>query len=139
MASVDPVYGVNVFEEPKVLSESHTLVNNVLMILLNKPGFYPSIPWLGMNIEQYLYSFADEINTLRIKSRLATQCKELLPSIQEGDMDVYSIEYEGHPLLIFALPILVDEGTSFITLGITINDRGEMIYNFVENNKTQEL
>lgn len=139
MASVDPVYGVNVFEETKVLSESETLVDNVLMILLNRPGFYPSIPWLGMDISQYLYSFEDSIDELRIKMKLATQCKELLPDIQEGGLDVRSVPYNGHPLLLFLLPVLVDNSTAMISLGITINDRGEMVYNFVENDKIQEL
>ena len=52
MASVDPVYGVNNFNETKVLTEAETLVNNILMILFGKPGFYPSIPSLGMDIQQ---------------------------------------------------------------------------------------
>ena len=62
MPSVDPAYGVNDFNETKVLSESQTLINNILMILFGKPGFYPSIPWLGMDIYQYLYSFEDGID-----------------------------------------------------------------------------
>ena len=139
MAGVDPVYGVNVFEETKVLSESQTLVNHVLMILLNKPGFYPSIPYLGMNVGQYLYTFSDSIDEMNLKAKLATQCRELLPDIQEGALDVYSVENDGKPLLIFVLPVLVDGVTAFISLGITVNDRGEMIYNFVENGPIQEL
>jgi len=139
MASVDPVYGVDVFEETKVLSESQTMVNQVLMILLNKPGFYPSIPWLGMDVQQYLYTFAEDIDDLNIKAKLATQCKALLPDIQDGELDVYSIDYEGHPLLIFTLPVLVDESNSMVTLGITVNDKGEMVYKFVANDKTQVL
>ena len=139
MASVDPVYGVNVFEETKVLSESETLIDNILMILLNRPGFYPSIPWLGMDVSQYLYSFEDSIDPLQIKVKLASQCRELLPDIREGALDVQSIPYNGRPLLLFVLPVLVDNVRTFISLGITVNDRGEMIYNFVENNRIQEL
>ena len=139
MASVDPVYGVNVFQETKILSESQTLVNNILMILFNRPGFYPSIPWLGMDIGQYLYSFSDSIDELQIKTKLGTQCKELIPNIREGSVDVYSMDYDGRPLLMFLLPVLVDNRTAIISLGITINERGEMIYNFVENDSVQRL
>jgi len=139
MASVDPVFGINVFNEAKVLSESQTMINQVLMILLNRPGFYPSIPHLGMDIAQYLYTFADEVDELHLKAILAAQCNELLPDIEEGEMDVYSEDYNGHPLLIFVLPVLVNGVTSTVTLGITVNDRGEMVYNFVDNGKPQIL
>lgn len=137
MASVDPVYGVNDFNETKVLSESQTLINNILMILFGKPGFYPSIPWLGMDIYQYLYRFDDEIDTLKIKSKLAAQCQEFLPDIQNGSMDVYSTTHQERPVLIFELPILVDKATSVLALGVTVNTKGEMVYNFVSNDEVQ--
>lgn len=139
MASVDPVYGVNDFNETKVLSESETLINNILMILFGKPGFYPSIPWLGMDIYQYLYKFDDEIDTLKIKSKLASQCQEFLPDIQDGSMDVYSTTYQGRPVLIFELPILVDKATSVLALGVTVNTKGEMVYNFIANDEVQVI
>lgn len=137
MPSVDPAYGVNDFNETKVLSESQTLINNILMILFGKPGFYPSIPWLGMDIYQYLYSFEDGIDLVNIKAKLASQCQEFLPNIKDGSMDVYSIQYQGRPMLIFELPILVDNKTSVLSLGVTINTKGEMIYNFVANDEEQ--
>ena len=137
MACVDAVYGVNDFNETKVLSESQTLINNILMILFGKPGFYPSIPWLGMDIYQYLYRFDDGIDTLKIKSKLAAQCQEFLPDIQDGSMDVYSTTYQERPVLIFELPILVDKATSVLALGVTVNTKGEMVYNFVSNDEVQ--
>lgn len=139
MASVDPVYGVNNFNETKVLSESETLINNILMVLFGKPGFYPSIPWLGMDITQYLYSFEDEIDTLFIKSKLASQCRDFLPDIKDGNMNVYSTSYDGRPVLIFELPILVDNTTSVLSLGVTINKKGEMVYNFISNDEVQVI
>ena len=137
MASVDPVYGVNNFNETKVLTEEETLVNNILMILFGKPGFYPSIPWLGMDIQQYLYKFEDEIDDLKIKSKLASQCREFLPNIEDGSMDVYSTTYQGRSMLIFQLPVIVDENSVILSLGVTINTKGEMVYNFVANDDIQ--
>ena len=137
MASVDPVYGVNNFNETKVLTEAETLVNNILMILFGKPGFYPSIPWLGMDIQQYLYKFEDEIDDLKIKSKLASQCREFLPNIEDGSMDVYSTTYQGRSMLIFQLPVIVDENSVILSLGVTINTKGEMVYNFVANDDIQ--
>lgn len=137
MASVDPVYGVNNFNETKVLTEAETLVNNILMILFGKPGFYPSIPWLGMDIQQYLYRFEDEIDDLGIKAKLASQCREFLPNIEDGSMDVFSTTYQGRSMIIFQLPVIVDENSVILSLGVTINTKGEMVYNFVANDKIQ--
>ena len=137
MASVDPVYGVNNFNETKVLTEAETLVNNILMILFGKPGFYPSIPWLGMDIQQYLYKFEDEIDDLKIKSKLASQCREFLPNIEDGSMDVYSTTYQGRSMLIFQLPVIVDDNSVILSLGVTINTKGEMVYNFVASDDIQ--
>lgn len=139
IASVDPVYGVNDFNQTKVLSESETLINNILMILFGKPGFYPSIPSLGMDIEGYLYMFEDEIDVSKIKAKLASQCREFLPSMQDGSMDVYTTTYKDHTMLIFELPILVDNVTSMLALGVTVNDKGEMVYTFVSNNEIQTI
>lgn len=139
IASVDPVYGVNNFNQTKVLSESETLINNILMILFGKPGFYPSIPSLGMDIEGYLYMFEDEIDASKIKAKLASQCREFLPSMQDGSMDVYTTTYKDHTMLIFELPILVDNVTSMLALGVTVNDKGEMVYTFVSNNEIQTI
>ena len=139
IASVDPVYGVNNFNQTKVLSESKTLINNILMILFGKPGFYPSIPSLGMDIEGYLYMFEDEIDASKIKAKLASQCREFLPSMQDGSMDVYTTTYKDHTMLIFELPILVDNVTSMLALGVTVNDKGEMVYTFVSNNEIQTI
>ena len=101
IASVDPVYGVNHFNQTKVLSESETLINNILMILFGKPGFYPSIPYLGMDIEGYLYMLEDEVDPVEIKAQLASQCREFLPNIKDGSMDVYTRRYDT--LAIFLL------------------------------------
>lgn len=134
----DPTFGVNNFERPKVLSITQTYVNNLLTILLGKPGFYPSQPTLGMDIKQYLYKYIDDINISEIKSNLINQCMEFMPEIESGEFDIYKTSYNGRPMLLFRLPIIIDGKTLAMALGITINEKGEMIYNFVED-KTQYI
>lgn len=129
----DPTFGVNNFERPKVLSVTQTYVNNLLTILLGKPGFYPSQPELGMDIEQYLYKYIDDINTTEIKAKLINQCTDFLPEIESGEFDVYKSTHNGRPMLLFKLPIIIDGKSLAMALGITINAKGEMIYNFVED------
>ena len=139
IASVDPVYGVNHFNQTKVLSESETLINNILMILFGKPGFYPSIPYLGMDIEGYLYMLEDEVNPVEIKAQLASQCREFLPNIKDGSMNVYTTNYKDHLMLIFELPILIDAVETVLSLGVTVNEKGEMVYTFVANDEVQTI
>ena len=129
---LNPTFSVNNYNKPKVLTELESYVNDVLMLLFGKPGFYPSIPTIGMDIKQYLYMFEDDINTEEIKTKLATQCKEFLPELSTGEFDVFKTVYNERSMLIFKLPIVSDTNKNSAALGITTNEKGELIYNFVE-------
>jgi hypothetical protein len=130
---VDPTFGINDFNQPKVLSETETVARNILLLLFGKPGFYPSMPDIGMDIGQYLYGFEDEINTEEIKSELADQCSEFLPEVTTGEFDIIKTTHNDQPLLIIKIPVIIDNKTIAMALGITINTKGELIYNFIEN------
>lgn len=130
---LNPTFSVNNYNKPKVLTEMESYVNDVLMLLFGKPGFYPSIPRLGMDIKQYLYSFEDDVNVEEIKATLVEQCEEFLPELQTGEMDVIKTEYNGNTLLIFKLPIIGDTNKNSAAIGITTNEKGELIYNFVDS------
>ena len=132
--SLNPTFSVNNYNRPKVLTELESYVNDILMLLFGKPGFYPSIPSIGMDIKQYLYMFEDEINVEEIKTTLAEQCSEFLPELQTGELDVIKTQYNGSTLLIFKLPVISDTNKNSAAIGITTNDKGELIYNFVETN-----
>lgn len=138
MAKVDPTYGVNEFNKTKVLSETETYVNNILTILFGKPGFYPSIPTLGMDISQYLYKFEDEINVDRIKAILANQCSEFLPLVESGDIDIIKTTYMGRSMLIFQLPVIIDKTQIAVALGVTLNAKGQMVYKFQVNDQKRQ-
>lgn len=129
---LNPTFSVNNYNKPKVLTELESYVNDVLMLLFGKPGFYPSIPTIGMDIKQYLYMFEDDINTEEIKTKLATQCNEFLPELSTGEFDVFKTVYNERSMLIFKLPIVSDTNKNSAALGITTNEKGELIYNFVE-------
>lgn len=134
---VNPTFTVNDFNKPKVLTETETYVNDFMMILFGRPGFYPSIPTIGLDIRSYLYKFEDEISTDEIKTKIANQCSDYLPMIQEGNFDVLKTVYRSHVLLVFVLPSINNDQVT-ISIGITTTDNGDVIYNFVEN-KYQEV
>ena len=138
LMAVDPHFGVDMYERPKVLSESQTVVYNILTILFGKPGFYPSIPTLGMYIQQYLYNFQDEINTELLKAELIAQCKDFNVAIYDGTFDVSVTTINNDPLLIFQLPTIITNAPSELVLGVTVNNTGDYRFNFVFN-KVQYL
>lgn len=137
MAAQDPVYGTNIYNLPKVLSETDSYVRNVLVLLFGRPGFYPSIPELGMDIYQYLYKFEDEINPEAIKSELVRQCEAFLPEVDSGDLDVW-LEYQHNkPVLVFSLPVVINDRHISVVLGVTTDDKGSLIYKYIDNEITQ--
>ena len=91
-----------------------------------------------MNIKQYLYQPFDEISVDLLKTELASQCKDFLPELQTGDLDIVKTVYKDKPMIIFVLPIIDDTSKFSVTLGVTTNDLGEFVYNFMEN-KTQVI
>lgn len=131
MGTVDPVYGVNNFNRSKVLTETETKVSNMLMILFGKPGFYPSIPSLGMDINQYLYKFEDEINVEEIKSKLISQCRELQQDVDSESFDIYTTQLESRTVLIISLPTIIKEKETELSIGISTNENGAVIYNYI--------
>ena len=106
---VDPSFSKNDFDEPKYYNESETLARNVLLVLFGVPGFYPSIPTLGMDIKSYIYNFFDEISEESIKAKLGQQCSMFTKYIQSGDIEVKKGYYRGQPLIAFSLPVVIEK------------------------------
>lgn len=131
--AVDPVFGLNNYNKPKSLSESETVAYNILTLLLGKPGFYPSIPQLGMNISQYLYSFDDTFDTTLIKAILAAQCSDFVPQITDGSFDVLKVRYKEQPMIVFKIPTIIANTKNEFVLGITMDSYGALQFNFVFN------
>ena len=131
--AVDPVFGTNNYNKPKLLTESETVVYNILTLLLGKQGFYPSIPQLGMNIKQYLYSFEDSFDTSLLKSALAIQCTDFIPQITDGSFDIIKARFNEQPLLVFKIPTIITNTKSELVLGLTMDGDGALQFNFVFN------
>ena len=61
--------------KPKILSSFESGINIVLTLLFMKPGQYPSIPELGLDIESYLFKYSDDKRIINeLKTKLEDQC-----------------------------------------------------------------
>lgn len=64
--------------KPKVISTFQMCVNTIITLLMMKPGQYPSIPELGIDIDQYLHEYADDKSIpATIMNKLYDQCNRL--------------------------------------------------------------
>lgn len=75
MLGYDVLLDTDSMYKPKVISSFEMIVNSILTILFMKPGQYPSIPELGINIESYLFEYGDDKNIPKeIQAKLRDQC-----------------------------------------------------------------
>ena len=139
----DTSFALNDFSQPKLRSELELIKNTLLYILFTKPGQYPSLPNIGMDIETLLYSFYDELDTNALAKDIIAQCTALGAYFNDGTIQIKKIKYKDSPSLIIYIdgtetyPIinnyLVDEnyllGPNKYMIGITFDELDKMIYN----------
>lgn len=74
----DVLMDVDSFGKPKVISTFEMCINSILLLLKMKPGQYPSIPELGIDVEQYLHEYSNDSKILsEIQSKLYDQCNRI--------------------------------------------------------------
>lgn len=128
---IDPTFATNDFSGVKYLNQSETIAMNILTILFGKPGFYPTLPTLGMNIQSLLYNFNDEINISAIKTKLVSQCAAFYDAVREETFDMRFVNKSGQEYLLIILPVITVSKKNVLTIGITLSNDKSAIYNYV--------
>lgn len=131
MAGVEPSFGINSFNQAKYKNETESVANAILTLLFGKPGFFPSMPNLGINIQQTLYMFWDEIDPDIIKAQIVAQCSAFKQYVDDGSLDVIKSSYQKKPLLLITIPVQIKNIKQTLAIGITQNENGEVKYNYV--------
>lgn len=134
----DLSFEMNEFQEQRICSDLETLKNVLLFIIFTKPGQYPSIPQIGLNIKDELYTNYDEFDVNNFRTQLIEQCALLDAYITDGTIAIKKVMYRNTPSLIIRL-----EGTANLPsaykvpkasntkyyIGLTYDDMKNMIYN----------
>jgi hypothetical protein len=126
----DVSFDVDEMYKPKVLSTFEMCINAILTLLKMKPGQFPSIPELGIDVEQYLHEYSDDPNIpMTIKSKLTDQLNRL--NYTGIDIQVFhDITADGQQAMIIRV-----EGTetleyhmdmSPVIIGITYDQLGKL-------------
>lgn len=89
--------------KPKILSSFELGINSILTLLFMKPGQYPSIPDLGIDIESYLHEYSDDPKIPgEIRNKLIDQCNVI--DIVGIDIDIHFDKTdEGYDALVIEL------------------------------------
>ena len=130
MLGKEPVFGINEFNEAKYLNETETVATGILNLLFGKPGFFPSMPNLGLDIPQIIYSFWDEIDPIVLKAQIVTQCKSFKQFADDGSLDIIKAKYKSKPLLLIVIPMIIKDKKEHLTIGITQDTNGNTSYNY---------
>ena len=131
MAGLEPSFGVNSFQKAKYKNETETIADAFLALLFGKPGYFPSMPDLGINIQNTIYMFWDEINTDMLKAQIVTQCSVFKEFVDDGSLDVIKSSYNKKPLLLVVVPVQIKNTKETLAIGITQDENGNTEYNYV--------
>lgn len=128
---VEPNFGLDDFGKAKYLNETEALANSILNLLFGRPGYFPSMPNLGINIQSILYSFWDDVNVDQLKAEIVDQCQSFSQYIKTGELDVIKTYNNNQPLLLIVLPTKILDGKKSLSVGITQDKSGNVSYNYV--------
>lgn len=135
----DCTFELNEFGEPKLSSEIENIKNILMFVLFSKPGQYPSLPWIGLDINNYLYQFYDEIDEGELTGNIINQCNALGTQIEQGNIIVRKIIYKNMPSLMITISgeeafpnnykcDSANKNKKYL-IGITYDEMKQMIYN----------
>ena len=130
MAMIEPSMGINAFNKAKYKNETETIANAFLNLLFGKPGYFPSMPQLGLNIQSRLYSFWDEIDENELKAEIITQCQVFQQYVDDGSLDVIKSSYNKEPLLLIVVPVQIIDVEARLAIGIKTDETGKVTYNY---------
>ena len=128
--NIEPSMGINAFNKAKYKNKTETVAKAFINLLFGKPGYFPSMPHLGLHIQDRLYSFWDEVDEDQIKAEIRTQCDAFGDYIDDGSLDVIKTSYNKEPMLIIVVPVQVIDIESHLAIGITSDEFGNISYNY---------
>lgn len=125
-------FGLDNFGRQKILSQSESVAQLIVNLLLMKPGQMPSMPHIGINIKKYLYEFEDNINTGALQKEIEEQCSTLIPYIDTENMSLFVIkESVPDPILMIIIPFdILDDGKDLVMAFKKSKSLGMVSFNY---------
>jgi hypothetical protein len=136
----DLTFELNKFSQPRIASEIEMIKNIVLYVLLSKPGQYPSLPNIGLDIESMLYTDYENLNVEELKKAIHNQCTALGTFFNDNTIQIQKTIYKDKPSLLINIDgrDLVPSDGVYLTdsnnnndvymIGITFDQLDQLIY-----------
>lgn len=127
----EPAFGLDKFRKPLVYEDWEALAKAILMILFGKKGFYPSIPELGMHIQDYTYHKFEDIDTDYLRAQLAYQLNVVSSLLASDELKFVKTRLADSDdgVLLVTMPVYRDGPKN--TIAITIVASNDAItYNY---------
>ena len=95
----------------------------ILNLIFLRPGTYPSIPNMGVGLQDYEYEYIDDVKD-NIRNKIEEQVNLFLPDVPLASVEVTSVEYEGKTILLIV---------------ISLEDNGQIVTGAVASEVTNHL
>lgn len=128
----EPAFGLDKFRKPLVYEDWEVVAQSIIIVLFGRPGFYPSIPQLGIHIQDYMNERLDMIDTDELRGKLMYQLSIISELIQTDDIKIVTKKLVGYnsPALIIFIPIYKGEDKNDIAVSIVQSSKDSVRYNY---------
>lgn len=128
----EPAFGLDKFRKPLVYEDWEVVAQSIIIVLFGRPGFYPSIPQLGIHIQDYMNERLDMIDTDELRGKLMYQLSIISELIQTDDIKIVTKKLVGYnsPALIIFIPIYKGEDKNNIAVSIVQSSKDSVRYNY---------
>lgn len=113
----------NVFNKATEYQGKTAWFQLILNLIFLRPGTYPSIPNMGVGLQDYEYEYIDDVKD-NIRNKIEEQVKLFLPDVPLTSVEVTSIDYEGKTILLIV---------------ISLDDNGQIVTGAVASEVTNRL
>lgn len=135
----DGTFEMNEFGNPRIRSEIEVVKDTLLFILFSRPGQYPSLPMIGLDLRTMLSEFYEDIDIEELKMRVMDQCSALGVYFSSGSIGFKKIMYKDQPSLLIHIEGKESYPQGYLCdgyntnnrylIGITFDEMNNMIYN----------
>ena len=113
----------NVFNKATEYQGKTAWFQLILNLIFLRPGTYPSIPNMGVGLQDYEYEYIDDVKD-NIRNKIEEQVNLFLPDVPWTSVEVTSVEYEGKTSLLIV---------------ISLEDNGQIVTGAVASEVTNHL
>ena len=113
----------NVFNKATEYQGKTAWFQLILNLIFLRPGTYPSIPNMGVGLQDYEYEYIVDVKD-NIRNKIEEQVNLFLPDVPLASVEVTSVEYEGKTILLIV---------------ISLEDNGQIVTGAVASEVTNHL